>query len=55
MRRRHIGYFMDFRTLIAAGPDMDVPAVCGGPCTKATKPSRTDVSMFFELGLHWGH
>jgi hypothetical protein len=54
-RRRHVGYFMAFRTLIAEGPEMDgVTATCGGPCTKATKPSRTDISMFFELGLHWG-
>jgi len=53
-RRRHIGYFMAFRSLIGQGPEMDVPAVCGGPCTKATKPSRIDTSMFFELGLHWG-
>lgn len=53
-KQRHIGYFMAFRSLIAQGPDMDGPAVCGGPCTKATKPSRTDVAMFFELGVHWG-
>jgi len=53
-RRRHLGWFVDFRTLLAQGPEMDGPAVCGGPCTKATKPSRIDASMFFELGLHWG-
>jgi len=54
-RRRHIGYFLAFRTLIAQGPEMsDTPVACGGPCDKATKPSRTDVSMFFEFGLHWG-
>lgn len=53
-RRRHVGYFMAFRSLIAQGPEMAGPAVCGGPCTQATKPSRMDVSMFFELGLHWG-
>ena len=53
-RARHIGYFMDFRTLLAHAPDMDAPAVCGGPCTEATKPSQIDVSMFFELGVHWG-
>lgn len=53
-RRRHLGYFMAFRTLIAQGPEMDGPAICGGPCTKATKPSRIDTSMFFTLGLHWG-
>lgn len=53
-RRRHVGYFLAFRTLVGQGPEMDGPAICGGPCTKATKPSRTDVSMFFEFGLHWG-
>lgn len=53
-RRRHVGYFMAFRSLIAQGPEMAGPSVCGGPCTQATKPSRLDVSMFFELGLHWG-
>lgn len=54
-RRRKIGYFMAFRTLLAQGPEMTgVTATCGGPCTEATKPSRTDVSMFFELGVHWG-
>ena len=53
-RRRHLGYFMAFRTLLAQGPEMDGPAVCGGPCTRATKPSRIDASMFFEFGLHWG-
>jgi hypothetical protein len=53
-RRRHIGYFMAFRSFIAQGPEMAGPAICGGPCEKATKPSRTDVSMFFEVGLHWG-
>jgi hypothetical protein len=52
--RRHVGYFMAFRSLIGQGPEMEGPAVCGGPCTKATKPSRIDVSMFFEFGLHWG-
>ncbi len=53
-RRRHVGYYMAFRSLIGQGPEMDGPAVCAGPCTKATRPSRTDVSMFFEVGLHWG-
>ena len=52
--RKHIGYFMDFRSLVGEGPEMSGPAICAGPCTQATKPSRTDVSMFFELGIHWG-
>ena len=53
-RRRHIGWFFALRTLLAQGPEVDGPAVCGGPCSKATRPSRLDASMFFELGLHWG-
>jgi hypothetical protein len=53
--RKKIGYFMAFRSLVAQGPEMDgVMAACGGPCSQATKPPRTDVSMFFELGVHWG-
>lgn len=53
-RRRHVGYFMDVRSLIGQGPELDEPATCGGPCSRATRPSRLDVSVFFELGLHWG-
>lgn len=53
--RREIGYFMAFRSLVAQGPEMaGVMATCSGPCSEATKPPRTDVSMFFELGVHWG-
>ena len=53
--RRSIGYFMDFRTLVAQGPEMaGAMATCSGPCSEATKPPRTDVSMFFELGVRWG-
>jgi hypothetical protein len=54
-RRHEIGYFMAFRTLIGEGPEQPgAMASCGGPCTKATTPPRTDVSMFFELGVRWG-
>ncbi len=54
-RQREIGYFMDFRTMVGQAPEMAGAVVtCGGPCTQATKPSRTDVSMFFELGVQWG-
>jgi hypothetical protein len=54
-QHKKIGYFMAFRSLVAQGPEMaGVTATCGGPCTEPTKPSRTDVSMFFELGVHWG-
>ena len=52
--RRYGGYFMAFRTHLANGPEMDTPAVCGGPCSRATKPSRLDASMFFDFGFHFG-
>jgi hypothetical protein len=53
--RHKLGYFMAFRSLVAQGPEMaGATATCAGPCTEATKPARTDVSMFFELGVHWG-
>jgi hypothetical protein len=50
-----IGYFVALRSLIAQGPDAPgAMPTCGGPCSEATKPSRTDLSLFFELGVHWG-
>jgi hypothetical protein len=53
--RREIGYFMAFRSLIAQGPELSgAMATCGGPCDTATTPSRTDISMFFDFGVHWG-
>lgn len=53
--RRSIGYFMAFRTHVAQGPEMaGAMSTCSGPCTAATTPPRTDISMFFELGVHWG-
>ena len=53
--RHTIGYFMAFRSFVAQGPEvMDSTATCSGPCTSPSTPSRTDVTMFFELGVHWG-
>jgi hypothetical protein len=53
--RKTIGYFMAVRSFVAEGPEMmGAMATCSGPCTEATKPPRTDVTMFFELGVHWG-
>jgi len=53
--RRQIGYFMAFRSFVAQGPEMaGAMATCGGPCDTATTPSRTDISMFFDFGVHWG-
>jgi hypothetical protein len=54
-RRREFGSFMAFRTLLAQAPQMPgAMATCGGPCDAATTPSRTDIDMFFEYGVHWG-
>jgi hypothetical protein len=53
-RQRHLGYFLAFRTFVARGPEIPGEAVCGGPCDRATRPSRVDLSMFFEMGMHWG-
>ena len=54
-QRSEIGYFMDMRAHIAEAPEVPgAMATCGGPCTSATTPPRTDVSMFFELGVQWG-
>jgi hypothetical protein len=53
--RREIGYFMAFRSFIGQGPEQPgAMATCGGPCDEATTPSRTDISMFFDFGVHWG-
>jgi hypothetical protein len=49
------GYFMEFRALVAEAPNRGAVATCGGPCTEPTAPPRADVSMFFDLGVHWGH
>jgi len=50
------GTFMDFRTFLGEAPSTaGAMTTCGGPCTEATTPPRIDVSMFFEMGVHWGH
>jgi hypothetical protein len=56
-RERHsTGYFMDVRTLVAEAPPFaGAMATCAGPCSDATTPPRTDVSIFFEMGVQWGH
>ncbi len=53
--RSEVGYFMALRAHVAEAPAVPgAMATCAGPCTSATTPSRTDVSMFFELGVQWG-
>jgi hypothetical protein len=51
---RHFGAFLAFRALVARAPETDGPAMCEGPCTIATAPSRNDVGLYFLFGLHWG-
>ena len=51
---RHIGMWLGFRAIVARAPSTDSPAVCGGPCTMATPPSRNDVGLYFTWGMHWG-
>jgi hypothetical protein len=50
------GYFMDVRAFVGEAPSVaGAMTTCEGPCTEATTPPRIDVSMFFEMGVHWGH
>jgi hypothetical protein len=53
-RHRHLGWYLGFRTILAGAPDSDAPETCGGPCEEPSGPSRTDVSFYFLVGLHWG-
>ena len=54
-RRKEVGSFMDFRAIVGEAPEVPgAMATCAGPCTQATTPTRTDVTMFFELGVYWG-
>jgi len=53
-RPRHFGAYVGFRAIVARAPEDDRPAMCEGPCTVATPPSRNDVSLYFHFGLHWG-
>lgn len=50
------GPYVAFRAVVARGPEQpgEVVATCGGPCDKASRPSRNDVSLFFHFGLNWG-
>jgi len=51
---RHLGMWLGLRAVIARAPAGDEPAVCGGPCSMATPPSRNDVALYFSWGMHWG-
>ena len=51
---RHLGMWIGFRAILARAPVTGLPAVCGGPCSMATPPSRNDVGLYFSWGVHWG-
>jgi hypothetical protein len=51
---RHFGMWLGFRAIVARAPASGEPAVCGGPCSMPTPPSRNDVGLYFTWGLHWG-
>lgn len=51
---RYIGPYFAVRGNWAQAPDMDDTPTCGGPCDKATSPSRNDVTFSFNFGLDWG-
>jgi hypothetical protein len=57
---RYLGPYFAFRANMARAPEptdasdpMTTPT-CGGPCDTATNPSATDISVFFNFGMHWG-
>jgi hypothetical protein len=54
---RYLGPYFGFRASMAGAPEPMDPAgtpTCGGPCDTATHPSATDISIFFNFGMHWG-
>jgi hypothetical protein len=53
-KRRHVGPYIGLRTQFARGPRSDEMPTCGGPCTRATRPSSTDASIYVIFGLHTG-
>ena len=54
-KKKSIGWFAAFRVHFAQAPRMTtVSSTCAGPCDRATGPSRNDVSMFANFGVHWG-
>lgn len=53
---RYFGPYFAFRANIARAPEAETGQMptCNGPCDQATLPSRNDVSLFFNFGMHWG-
>ncbi len=53
-KRRHVGPYLGFRTQLARGPQSEDMPTCGGPCTRATRPSSLDASLYVVFGIHTG-
>lgn len=55
-RKQHAGASIGLRILLAPRSDVmgGEPAVCGGPCDRATPPSGTDRSFMFDITLPFG-
>jgi hypothetical protein len=53
-KRRHVGPYIGFRTQLARGPQSTAMPTCGGPCTRATRPSSLDASLYVVFGVHTG-
>jgi hypothetical protein len=53
-RPRHVGPYVGIRTQLARDPDRGEMVTCGGPCSRATRPSPLDVSIYAVFGVHTG-
>lgn len=52
---RYVGPYFAFRARAARAPkSANVMPTCAGPCDKPTGPPRTDVSLFFHVGMNFG-
>lgn len=54
-RSKHAGLSIGLRVMLAPRNDVDgAPAVCGGPCDRATPPSGVDRSFMFDITVPFG-
>jgi hypothetical protein len=53
-KRRHVGPYIGIRTQLARGPESTEMPTCGGPCTRATRPSSLDARIYVVFGVHTG-
>ncbi len=53
---RYYGPYVALRVHLTRAPEpgADVMPTCGGPCDRATRPSRNNVGFFFHFGINWG-